>query len=242
MKTHAALIVDDERIARNELSYLLREYPHIQVVGQAASLDEAAAAVEHVRPDLIFLDVQLRGATGFDLFDRTNVDAHVIFVTAYDEYALRAFEVNALDYLTKPVQPKRLRRAIERYLHHIDREKTPVVTELSLTDSILLIIDRVPRFVKLASLECILAEGDYTQIVCNGHAIGLVLKSMKEWEQILPAKHFCRIQRSVIVNCEQVARFDPHAGGGYEVHMRNFNQPLTMSRRCARLFRSRFTV
>lgn len=241
MKTRTAVIVDDERIARSELAYLLREHPQIQIVAQAGTLDEAVVAVEHGRPDIIFLDVQLQGATGFDLFERTKVEAHVIFVTAFDEYALRAFEVNALDYLTKPVRPERLRLAIEHHLHRAEEKRAPT-KELNLSDSILLTINRVPRFIKLSSLECVLAEGDYTQVICNGRSIGLILKSMKEWEQLLPVKHFCRIQRSVIVNCEHVLRFEPHASGGYEVHMRSLETPLIMSRRCARLFRSRFTV
>ncbi len=240
MKTHTALIVDDERIARTELAYLLREHREIQVIGQAATLDDAVQVIARDHPDLIFLDVQLQGTTGFDLYERITMEAHVIFVTAFDEYALRAFEVNALDYLTKPVHPQRLRSAIERYLAQV--EAKPVTMELSLSDSILLTIDRVPRFIKLANLECILAEGDYTQVICNGRPIGLVLKSLKEWELLLPAKYFCRIQRSVIINCEQVVRFEQCASGGLEVHMRNLDESLTMSRRCARQFRSRFAV
>jgi len=238
---HTAVIVDDERIARNEIAYLLRDYSQIKVVAQAGSLDEAIAAIEHSSPDILFLDVQLQGTTGFELFERTKVEAHVIFVTAYDEYAVRAFEVNALDYLTKPVRSDRLHRAIERFLHQVE-ERRPAATQINLSDSVLLTIDRAPRFVRLASLDCIHAEGDYTRLICDGRCIGLVMKSMKEWEDLLPAKHFCRIQRSIIVNCEQVVRFEAHASGGYEVYMRNLADPLVMSRRYARLFRSRFAV
>lgn len=242
MKAHTALIVDDERIARTELAYLLRDHHEIEVIGQAATLDEAVQVIERDHPDLILLDVQLQGATGFDLYERIAMEAHVIFVTAFDEFALRAFEVNALDYLTKPVHPQRLRRAIERYLAQVNGKAAPVAAKLDIADTILLTIDRVPRFVKLANLDCILAEGDYTQVIYGGHAIGLVLKSLKEWEQLLPVKNFCRIQRSVIINCEQVVRFEQSPNGGYEVYMRNLAKSLTMSRRCAREFRSRFAI
>jgi two-component system, LytTR family, response regulator len=241
MRLHTALIVDDERIARRELAYLLREHPEIEPAGEAASVDEAIEVIGRLRPALIFLDVQLPRASGFDLFDRTNIEAHVIFVTAHDEFALRAFEVNALDYLTKPVRPDRLRQAIDRYLRHVTDE-APATSKLTLSDSILLTIDRAPRFIKLASIECILAEADYTQVICNGRSVGMVLKTMKEWEHLLPAKYFCRIQRSAIVNCEQALHFEPVSNGGYEVHMRNYRPPLTMSRRYARLFRARFEI
>jgi two-component system, LytTR family, response regulator len=240
MSAHRALIVDDERIARHELIYLLREHPEIEIAGQAASVAEAADQIAHVNPDLIFLDVQMPGATGFELFDRVRVEAHVIFVTAYDEFALRAFEVNALDYLTKPVRPQRLKQAIERFVDRTGTSAPP--PGLTMSDSILLTIDRSPRFVKVEAIECIFAEGDYTQVVCSGRSLGMVLKSMKEWERVLPAKHFCRIQRSVIINCEQAIRFEPVLAGGYDVFMRNQDKPLSMSRRYARLFRTRFEI
>lgn len=241
MKPHTALIVDDERIARRELAYQLREHPEIEIVGEAASVDEAVALVERLRPALIFLDIQMPGASGFDLFDRVKVDAHVIFVTAYDEFALRAFEVNALDYLTKPVRSQRLRQAIDRYFHRVHAEPSPV-RRLNLSDSILLTIDHTPRFIKLASIECILAEGDYTRLISVGGPIGMVLKPMKEWEQLLPTRYFCRIRRSAIINCEQMVRFDSSLDGAYQVHMKHLDQPLVMSRRFARQFRARFEV
>jgi two-component system LytT family response regulator len=240
MRSHTALIVDDERIARRELAYLLREIPEVVVAGEAASVDEAAEAMARLHPAIVFLDVQMPGASGFDLFDRTRMDAHVIFVTAYDEFALRAFEVNALDYLTKPVRPQRLRQAVDRYIERV--EPTPPAGRLGLTDSILLNIDRTPRFIKLASIECILAEGDYSRLIVSGGPLGLVLKPMKEWERILPEKHFCRIQRSIIINCEHALRFEPAVNGGYEVYMKHLDAPLVMSRRFARQFRARFEV
>jgi two-component system LytT family response regulator len=146
-----------------------------------------------------------------------------------------------LDYLTKPVRPERLRQAIERYLHHAGADVS-APGALAMSDSILITIDRAPRFVKVAAIECVLAEGDYTRLVtASGHA-GLVLKPLKEWERILPGKHFCRIQRSAIINCEQVLRFEPVLSGGYEVYMRHLDAPLVMSRRYARRFRSRFEI
>jgi len=239
MTSHTALIVDDERIARRELAYLLREHPEVEIAGEAASVNEAAEMIGRLHPAIIFLDVQMPGASGFDLFERVEVEAHVIFVTAYDQFALRAFEVNATDYLTKPVRPERLRQAIERYLQRVPAG-TSTIRRLAPTDSILLTIDRSPRFIKLASIECILAEGDYTRLIVAGGPVGLVLKPMKEWERILPEKQFCRIQRSAIINCERVLRFEPTPSGGYDVYMKHLGAPLVMSRRFARQFRAKF--
>jgi two-component system LytT family response regulator len=241
MKQHTALIVDDERIARRELAYLLRDHSEIEVAGEAASVDEALEALARLRPTLVFLDVQMPGASGFELFERANVEAHVIFVTAYDEFALHAFEVNALDYLLKPVRPQRLNQAIERYLSRAQAD-SPSVGRLDLADSIFLTIGQAPRFIRLASIECILAEGDYTRLIAAAGPVGMVLKTMKEWERILPERHFSRIQRSTIINCEQVLRFEQSANGAYHVHMRHLDQPLVMSRRFARQFRHRFGV
>jgi len=204
-------------------------------------VEQAVEAIGRLRPDVIFLDVQMPGASGFDLFDRTDVQAAVIFVTAYDEFALRAFEVNALDYLTKPVRAERLRQAIERCLER-PRRAAPRTGRLALSDSILVTLGRTPRFIKVASIDCILAEGDYTRLIAGGRPVGMLLKPIKEWERILPEKAFCRIRRSTIINCEQAVRFEPTLSGGYEVYLKHLDSPLIMSRRFARQFRARFEL
>jgi len=240
MTRHSALIVDDERIARNELEYLLRDYPQFEIVGQAASVNEAVEHIKALKPELIFLDVQMPGASGFELFERIPIEAWVIFITAYEEFALRAFEVNALDYLTKPVRQQRLSAALDRFEHRV-RLEAPAIG-LKMSDSILLTIGRRARFVKIASIDYILAEGDYTRVIVEGSSIGTVLKSMKEWEKELPENHFYRIQRSTIVNCEHVDRLEKHESGGFAVYLRNVETPLIMSRRSAREFRSRYAL
>jgi len=236
-----AMIVDDERLARHELAFLLQKHPEVEVVGEAGSVKEAVPLLEKLRPDLLFLDIQMPRANGFDLFERTPVSAEVIFVTAHDEYALRAFEVNALDYLMKPVNPLRLRQAIERFLQ--SSPKIPATPgTLAYEDTIFVTVGQAPRFVKLSSLTCILAEGDYSRLVGPAGSMGLVLKSMKEWETLLPERQFCRIQRSVIINCERVERFEPWFNSSYQVYLQNVPQPFTMSRRLAKSFRVRFGV
>lgn len=236
-----ALIVDDERLARHELAFLLKKHPEIEVVGEAGSVKEAVPLLETLHPDLLFLDIQMPRQNGFELFERTAVCAEVIFVTAHDEYAVRAFDVNALDYLMKPVNPLRLRRAIERFLH--PSSNVPAANAaLGYDDTIFVNVGQAPRFVKLSSIVCILAEGDYSRLVSPTGSLGLVLKSMKDWEALLPAKQFCRIQRSAIINCERVERFEPWFNSSYQVYLQNVPQPFAMSRRLAKRFRERFGV
>ena len=121
-KNHRALIVDDERLARNDLVSMLKVHPNITVIGEASDVHSAMKAIEQLNPDVIFLDIQMPGQTGFDLLNTADTSAKIIFVTAFDEYALRAFEVNALDYLLKPVNPKRLKDAIDKLDGEEDNE------------------------------------------------------------------------------------------------------------------------
>lgn len=241
MSRARTVIVDDERLARRELAFLLQAHPEIEVVGEAASAREAAVLLERLRPDLLFLDIQMPRETGFELFERTRVTAEVIFVTAHDEFALRAFEVNALDYLMKPVHPRRLRQAVERFLRHRPGA-TPRSRTLTYDDTVFVAVGQAPRFVKLSSLVCIVAEGDYSRLVGTAGSLGLVLKSLKDWEALLPERQFCRIQRSVIINCERVERFEPWFNSSYQVYLQNQSRPVTMSRRLAKRFRARFGV
>src|ERR1700709_859946 len=118
---HKALIIDDERLARNELKKLLQDFPEVEVIGEAANANEGIEKIESLSPDLIFLDIQMPGKTGFDMLTELERAPHVIFTTAYDEYALKAFEANALDYLMKPVEPRRLADAIQKL--HLQEEK-----------------------------------------------------------------------------------------------------------------------
>src|SRR5215216_5232435 len=122
-----AIIIDDERLARSELKKLLADYPEIEIIAEAANAAEGIEKIESMSPDLIFLDIQMPGKTGFDMLAEVDRAPHVIFTTAYDEYALKAFEVNALDYLLKPVEPKRLADAIQKLHLQEEREQGPLV-------------------------------------------------------------------------------------------------------------------
>ncbi len=226
------VIVDDERLARNELRSMLAVFPSIDIIGEA---DSASAAIELIgkhNPDLLFLDIQMPGDSGFTLLEKTDFRGKVIFVTAFDEYAIRAFEVNAVDYLLKPVNPDRLKKAVERLeREHAEPGAPPRILEYD--DSLLLTFNAGMKFLRINSIVAVLAAGDYSEVVTADGKKGLVQKPMGEWEQRLPEKYFCRIHRSSIVNIDAVTRIEESYGDSYKVTVKGLAEPLVMSRRYA---------
>ncbi len=235
MREPTALIVDDEGLARKELRGMLDVDDRVRVVAEAEDVAGAAAAVAAHSPDVVFLDIQLVGETGFDLLPRLPSDLPVVFVTAYDEYAVRAFEVNALDYLLKPVREARLAHAIDRLLEDgpagVDPE--PAAPPLAYEDHLFLRLNDRRAFVKVSTIECITAAGNYSRVHTADGTNALVHKTLKEWEARLPRPAFLRIHRSAIVNLEFVDRVEEWGGSRYLVHVRGLAQPLAMSRRYA---------
>lgn len=225
-----ALVVDDERLARKDLISLLAEHPTIKIVGEADHVSAAIQAIEQFHPDVIFLDIQMPGESGFDLLNKIKIEAKVIFVTAFDEYAIRAFEVNALDYLLKPVNPERLARTIERLEQE---EQTEPIEErkLNYDDRLFLMLDTQMKFLKIKTIISISAAGDYSEIITSDKQKGLALKSMKEWEARLPEAFFCRIHRSTIINMEYIDRLEEWFNYSYRVYLKGMEKPLVMSRR-----------
>ena len=231
-QSHRALVVDDERLARNDLISLLKSYTNITVVGEASDVNSALNAIEKLNPDVIFLDIQMPGQTGFDLLNIADTPAKIIFVTAFDEYALRAFEVNALDYLLKPVNPKRLKDAIDK-LDGPGSDDTSKLRKLNYDDRLFLQVNSNMKFIKISELISINASGDYSEIMlADGHK-GLTVKSMREWEFRLPEKHFCRVHRSAIINLEFVTKVEKWFNNSYQLHMKGVEAPIVMSRRYA---------
>jgi two-component system LytT family response regulator len=219
-----AIIIDDERLARNELKKLLAEYPEIEVIDEAANVDEGIQKIESLNPDLIFLDIQMPGKTGFDLLRELNHTPEVIFTTAYDEYALRAFEVNALDYLLKPIEPKRLADAI----HKLEEEDAAEETETSgaVNKSILSESDQVfvkdgerCWFVKLSEIRLFESVGNYAKVFFGPNK-PLILKSLNALEERLDEKVFFRANRKHIVNLRMIEKVEPYFNGGLllEIH------------------------
>ncbi|MDQ2669577.1 MAG: LytTR family DNA-binding domain-containing protein [Gemmatimonadota bacterium] len=236
-----AVLVDDERLARRELRTLLEKAhaEQVQVVGEAASVAEAARLVRTTDADVVFLDIQLAGETGMDLLPLLDVDVDVVFVTAYDKYALRAFEVNALDYLLKPVEPERLAVTASR----LAAAQPPASSRETLTyqDRVFLRLGQERAFVRVRDIVAIEAEGDgSTLLIAPQLARKPTARSLREWEQRLPDRHFVRIHRSTIVNLEYVERLESWSHASQRVYLRGLKEPVTMSRRFGARLRDRF--
>lgn len=229
-----AIIIDDERLARAELKKLLQEFPEVEVVDEAANAEEGINKIESQRPDLIFLDIQMPGKTGFDMLSDLEKTPQVIFTTAYDEYALKAFEVNALDYLLKPVEPKRLADAIQK-LHFTDgKEARPVMENMN--NSILSENDQVfvkdgerCWFVKLNEIRLFESVGNYAKVFFGPNK-PLILKSLNALEERLDEKFFFRANRKHIVNLRMIEKIEPYFNGGLLLELKG-GEKIEVSRR-----------
>ncbi len=233
-----ALIVDDERLARKELRSMLAEHPTIEISGEAENVEQAMAQIRAHKPDVVFLDIQMPGESGFHLLEKIAPTFKVIFVTAFDAYAIRAFEVNALDYLLKPINPLRLAQAIER-LAVSDPAALPP-RKLEYDDRLFVESGEQSRFLRIASIVYIHAADDYSEIHTADGQKALVLKSLREWEERLPEKRFTRIHRSIIVNLDYVEKVEGWFNHSYRIYLHNLTEPLPMSRRYAAKLKAKF--
>jgi two-component system LytT family response regulator len=223
--TLTVLLVDDEPLARARMRRLLAAHLHVQIVAEAANLGDAVAAVEAHHPDLVFLDVELPDGRGLELFTRCELTCAVVFVTAYEEHALRAFEVNALDYLLKPVDAKRLAQSIER----LDAGRRSQVS-LSGEDRVALRVDGALQLVALADVAFIESAGDYSEVFEWGGRSWLCAKTMKHWEERLPSELFFRIHRSTLVALRGVTQLAPTKGSTHALRLRGFDREFGVSR------------
>lgn len=236
---YKTLIVDDERLARKEMRRLLAEFDEIFVVGEAENLSEAVEIIEKEKPQIVFLDIQLSNETGFDLLEKTAHNFKLIFVTAFDAYAIRAFEVNALDYLLKPVNPDRLAKAVERLTEEKNDEKTEI-RPLEFDDRIFLELGERSVFLKVNEISHINSAGDYSEITTVSGEKHLIEKPLREWEERLPEKYFLRIHRQTIINLEEIEEIETWFNRTFQVRLKNFRQKLSVSRRYAVKLKQRF--
>jgi two-component system LytT family response regulator len=232
MQPLKTVIVDDEWLVRSELRTMLAGYPEIAVAGEAANVEQAIPLIRAIQPAVIFLDIQMPGASGFDLLDQVDTAAKIIFITAYDKYALRAFEVNALDYLLKPISTERLQKAIKRLC--VQEPATMAVRQKAVyDDAIYVLVNGSLKFIKLPLLKCVTAEGNYSFLYYADRPRALVSKTLQEWEDLLPENYFVRIHRSTIVNFAHVERVKKLRNYSHEVSVRGIEKSFIMSRRYA---------
>lgn len=230
------LLIDDERLARNELRRLLAPFPEVVIVGEAGSADEAATLLPSLQADLLFLDIQMPGQNVFEWLASLDRAPHVVFTTAYDQYAVRAFDANALDYLLKPIEPARLTQALQKVL-----TTTPAFapnTNLLRPDEQVFVREGERCwFVKLADVRLLESEGNYTRLYFNGER-PLIPRSLNQLAERLDEQIFFRASRKHLINLRWVERLEPLVSGGLAVWLSGCPE-VEISRRQAQAFKQR---
>lgn len=226
MREFKSIIIDDERLAREELKSVLTDFTEISVIGEAQNGDEGIEQINKLNPDLIFLDVNMPGMTGFEMLKKLESIPRVIFITAYDEFALKAFEVNALDYILKPIDPDRLSEAIEKLKEREEAEfESSEELRISRKDRVLSSKDRVfikdgerCFFVKLSEVRMLESDGNYVKVFF-GKNRPLILRSLNSFESRLDPEQFFRANRKFIINLEWVHSIENWFNGGLRVEL-----------------------
>jgi len=242
-----ALIVDDERLARQELKNLLEKYEEIRIIGESNNADNAKKKIESLKPDLVFLDIQMPAKTGFDLLEELSFVPKIVFTTAYDEYALKAFEVNAFDYLLKPIEQERLDDCLKKLAKEIHVEEFTDSSESEFNQERLGPDDQVfvkdgdrCWFVKLSDVSAFESEGNYVRVFFENYK-PLILKSLNNLEERLDEKHYFRANRKFIINLNWVESIENWFNGGLRVSLKD-GKEIEVSRRQAAKFKDRMSL
>lgn len=227
------LVVDDSRLARNELKRLLKEFDNVQVVGEATNVDEAKEKIAELKPDLIFLDIQMPGKSGFDLLEELEAVPEVIFSTAYDEHALKAFEYNALDYLVKPVQKQRLAGSVAKVFEKLKKkaqaEEEGGEDKLTSDDQVFVKDGERCWFVQLCDIRLFEVSGNYTTVYF-GDSKPMITRTLNYLESRLDDKTFFRANRQQIINLKWIERIEPWFSGSLRIYMKG-GEEIDVSRR-----------
>lgn len=226
------LVVDDSRLARNELKRLLKEFDKVQIVGEAASVDEAKEKISESKPDLIFLDIQMPGKNGFKLLEELETVPEVIFSTAYDEHALKAFEYNALDYLVKPVQKERLAGAVAKVFDKIQKKKEQEENQddkLTINDQVFVKDGEKCWFVQLSDIRLFEVSGNYTTVYF-GDSKPMITRTLNYLESRLDEKTYFRANRQQIINLKWIERIEPWFSGSLRIYLKG-GEEIDVSRR-----------
>ena len=237
-----ALIIDDERLARVELRRLLSSYKEINIVGEAVNVEDALNKISELNPELIFLDIQMPGKNGFELLEELDSVPTVIFTTAYDEYALKAFEYNAMDYLLKPIEPKRLEETVKKIVERnrkssVLESETPILSE---NDQVFVKDGERCWFVKLTTVRLFESEGNYVRLYFEDNK-PLILRTLNYLDERLDGKTFFRANRKHIINLKWIESIEPWLNGGLLVKLKGGNK-IEVSRRQAIKFKDMLSL
>ena len=243
-----AIIIDDERLARKELNNLLENYPEIEIVDQAVNADEALEKIIQVDPELIFLDIQMPGKTGFELLEELEKVPKVIFTTAYDEFAIKAFDVNALDYLLKPIQEERLKDAINKVLavqasalaERAQEGVSEIKEQLGMNDQVFVKDGDRCWFISLKEIRLFESDGNYIKVYFN-NVKPMIHKSLNALDEKLDERSFFRASRKHIINLSWIETIETWFNGGLLVQLKG-GEKVEVSRRQAARFKEKMSL
>lgn len=242
MKIFKTLLIEDERLAREELKSLLKDFMEIEIVGEARNGSEALEMIKKLSPDLLFLDINMPEMNGFEMIKHLEEIPQVIFVTAYDEFALKAFEVNALDYLLKPVDPKRLQEAIkklsngdEEFNSHSDVFSASKDRLLTLEDKVFIKDGEKCWFIELGKIRMLESDGNYVKVYFDSNR-PMLLRSLNSFEERLDARFFFRANRKFIINLQWISSIENWFNGGLRAELME-GEKVEISRRQAIRFK-----
>lgn len=242
MKIFRTLLIEDERLAREELKSLLKDFMEIEIVGEARNGSEALEMIKKLSPDLLFLDINMPEMNGFEMIKHLEEIPQVIFVTAYDEFALKAFDVNALDYLLKPVDPIRLQEAIkklsnseEEFNSHSDVFLASKDRTLTLEDKVFIKDGEKCWFIELRKIRMLESDGNYVKVYFDSSR-PLLLRSLNSFEERLDARFFFRANRKFIINLQWISSIENWFNGGLRVELME-GEKVEISRRQAIRFK-----
>ena len=230
-----AIVVDDSRLARNELKRLLKDLDSVNIIGEAANAMEAKEKIETDKPDLVFLDIQMPGKNGFELLEELEFIPEVIFTTAYDEYALKAFEYNALDYLQKPVQLDRLVGAIDKVTERQQAKSETSEDRMTEQDQVFVKDGEKCWFVQLSNVRLFEVDGNYTKLFFDEHK-PMIPRTLNYLESRLDPKTFFRANRQQMINLKWVERIEPWFSGSIKIYMKGGHE-VDVSRRQTQRFK-----
>lgn len=218
MRKIKAVIVEDSRLARNELKELIKNHPEIEIIGEAENVDSGFELIQETQPDLLFLDINMPEKDGFELLEMLDKVPITIFTTAFDEYAIKSFEYNALDYLLKPINPKRFAQAIEKVGQNLTEKEEKNNKKLTLNNQIFIRDGDKCWLVKIADIYLFEVDGNYTKIFFQDEK-AVINKSLNQIEEKLPEDFFFRANRNQIINVEYIGKIDPWFSGNLLVHL-----------------------
>ena len=240
MKKITAIIVEDSRLARNELKDLLKEIPEVEIIAEAENADVAFELISSQNPDLIFLDIQLPGKDGFQLLEMLENVPMVVFTTAFDEFAIKSFEYNTLDYLLKPINSKRLSQAIEKVKLKLAEKTEKQDKKLDLEDQIFIKDGEKCWMVKISEIYLFEVEGNYTKVFFRNEK-SVLTRSLNVIEKKLPQEKYFRANRNTIFNINYIQNIENWFSGNLMIKLPNDNQ-VEISRRQAVLFKEIYGI